>query len=95
MSVDHFQTVDVPRFRQALADLHAVVGRGKGRVEVTHPDCDDICVLISKAELDSLERALQIFSETLEFKQMSEQIAEIAAAVGTPSVQTSAPAVDN
>jgi hypothetical protein len=40
--------------------------------------------LISKAELESMERALQIFAETLEFQNMSRQIAEIVAAAGGP-----------
>ena len=89
MSADCFQKMDASRFRQAVADLHSIVGRGKGRIEVTHPECED-CVLISKAELESLERALQIFSETLEFQQMSKQIAEIAFASGAPNNQFNA-----
>ena len=80
MSGDCFQALDVLRFRKALSDLHAVVGQRAGRVEVTQPGCDDVCVLISKAELDSLETALQILSDTPEFRHMSQQIAEIAAA---------------
>ena len=87
MSADCFQSLDVARFRDALADLHKVVGMAKGRVEVSGPDCDD-CVLISKAELESMERALQIFAETLEFQNMSRQIAEIVAAAGGPPPMT-------
>ena len=76
MSADQcFQTLDVTRFRQAIADLHEVVGCNRGRVEVTRPECDDHCVLISKAELESLERALQIFADSVEFERMSRQIA--------------------
>ena len=77
-----FQTVDVTRFRRALANLHETVGCGRGRVEVTRKGCPDACVLISKAELESLERALQIFAESLEFQRMSSQISEIVAASG-------------
>lgn len=84
MSVDSFQNLDVARFRQAVADLHEVVGTAKGRIEVSCQGRDDVCVLISKAELDSLERALQIFAETVEFEHMSQQIAEIVAAAGGP-----------
>lgn len=80
MTLECFQSLDVTRFRRALANLHEVVGCGKGRVEVTRRGCDDVCVLISKAELESLERALQIFAESAEFARMSEQIAEIVAA---------------
>jgi prevent-host-death family protein len=85
-----FQTLDVARFRGELEELVERVGCGKGRVEVTCPGRDDVCVLISKAELDSLERALQILAATLTFKQMSDHIAEIVAAInaGTPLPQT-------
>ena len=79
-----FQNLDVARFRKAVADLHEIVGTAKGRIEVSRQGCDDVCVLISKAELDSLERALQIFAETVEFEHMSRQIAEIVAAAGGP-----------
>jgi hypothetical protein len=81
-SSECFQNLDVTRFRRALADLHELVGCGCGRVEVTRRGCEDVCVLISKAELDSLERALQIFAESAEFERMSKQIAEIVAATG-------------
>jgi PHD/YefM family antitoxin component YafN of YafNO toxin-antitoxin module len=85
MSAECFQTLDVTRFRRALANLHETVGCGKGRIEVTRRGCEDVCVLISKAELESLERALQIFAESVEFQQMSRQIAEIVAASGGPT----------
>jgi PHD/YefM family antitoxin component YafN of YafNO toxin-antitoxin module len=75
----------VTRFRRALADLHEVVGTAKGRIEISRRGCDDVCVLISKAELESLERALAIFAETVEFEHMSRQIAEIVAAAGGPA----------
>jgi hypothetical protein len=84
-AADCFQNLDVVRFRQAVADLHEIVGTAKGRIEVSRQGCDDVCVLISKAELDSLERALQIFAETVEFEHMSKQIAEIVAAAGGPA----------
>jgi hypothetical protein len=82
MSADCFQSLDVTRFRRALANLHEVVGCGKGRIEVTRRGCDDICVLISKAELESLEKALEIFADSSEFQTMSRQIAQIVAAAG-------------
>ena len=84
MSADCFQSLDVTRFRRAIANLHEVVGCGKGRIEVTRQGCEDVCVLISKCELDSLEHALRIMAETVEFQQMSKQIAEIVAAAGGP-----------
>jgi hypothetical protein len=82
MSSDCFQNLDVTSFRRSLANLHELVGCGCGRVEVTRRGCDDVCVLISKRELESLERALQIFAESAEFERMSRQIAEVVAATG-------------
>lgn len=75
-----FQTLDVTRFRQAIARLHETVGCGRGRVEVTRRGCDDACVLISKAELESLERALEILSDCADYKAMCENIAQLVAA---------------
>lgn len=81
MSPDSFETLDVTRFRQALAKLHEAVGCNKRRVEVTRRGCDDVCVLISKAELESLERALEILAECQEYKSMCEELAQVAASV--------------
>ena len=80
MSSDCFQTLDVTRFRRALANLHEVVGCGKGRVEVTRRGCEDVCVLISKCELEALERAIEILAETAEYKSMCDNISQLVAA---------------
>ena len=87
MSAECFKTVDVTRLRRALANLHHVMGCDKGRVEVTRKGCDHVCVLISKTELESLERALQIFAESAAFQQMSEQISQIVASAGPTITQ--------
>ena len=83
MSADCFQTLDVSSFRRALAKLHQAVGCGKGRIEVKRRGCDDICVLISKTELESLEHALQIFAETTDFKAMCAIISQLATSTTT------------
>ena len=75
-----FQTLDVTRFRQAMAKLHEVVGCGRGRVEITRRGCDDVCVLISKAELESLEQALEILSNSADYKSMCDNISQLVAA---------------
>jgi prevent-host-death family protein len=82
---DCFQTLDVTRFRRALANLHERVGEMKGRVEVTRRGSDDVCVLISKAELDSLEAALEILTRSAEYKAMCDTVTQLAAATGTPA----------
>ena len=75
-----FQTLDVTRFRQTLAKLHEAVGCGHGRIEVTRRGCQDVCVLISKCELEALERAIEILAETAEYKSMCDNISQLVAA---------------
>ena len=75
----NFQTLDVTRFRQTLAKLHEAVGCGSGRIEVTRRGCNDVCVLISKAELESLERALEILAESAEYKAMCDSLTSVVA----------------
>jgi len=83
-----FQTLDVTRFRRSLAQLHTDVARGQGRVEVTRRGSSDVCVLISKKELDGLERALEILAETSDFRSMCQTLSQVAAAtVGLPMPQ--------
>jgi PHD/YefM family antitoxin component YafN of YafNO toxin-antitoxin module len=77
-----FQTLDVTRFRQTLAKLHETVGCGNGRIEVTRRGCTDVCVLISKSELECLEQALEILAASAEFKAMCDQIQQLVAACG-------------
>ena len=74
-----FQTLDVTRFRQAMAKLHETVGCSHGRIEITRRGCADVCVLISKAELEALERAMEILAECAEYKAMCENISQLVA----------------
>lgn len=80
MSEDCFQSLDFTAFRRSLARLHLQVGQLKGRIEIKRRGCDDVCVLISKAELESLESALEILSNGDEFQAMCRDISQIAAA---------------
>lgn len=81
MSARHFESYDVANVGRSLAKLHEEVVRFRGRIELTRDGCDDCCVLISKTELESLERALAILSDTDGVKAMSGQIAQLAANV--------------
>ena len=63
-----------------MAKLHEAVGCGHGRIEITRRGCADVCVLISKAELEALERAMEILAESAEFKAMCDNIAQLVAA---------------
>ncbi len=75
-----FRSLDVTSVRRALATLHQQVACGRGRVEIRRRGCDDVCVMISKAELEALENALHILSDTSDFRAMSAMLTEIAAA---------------
>ena len=75
----NFQTLDVTRFRQTLAKLHEAVGCGHGRVEVTRKGCDDVCVLISRCELEALEQALEILAQSAEYRAMCDNLQSVVA----------------
>jgi hypothetical protein len=65
-----FHTLSLGEFLQLVDDLHNRVSTGCGRVEITRDGCDDVCILISKTELQSLERALEILAQSAEYQQM-------------------------
>jgi prevent-host-death family protein len=88
----NFQTLDVTKFRQTLAKLHEAVGCGNGRVEVTRRGCNDVCVLISKAELEALEQALEILAQSAEYKAMCDDIQNVAVRCGDCPPTSAAPA---
>jgi PHD/YefM family antitoxin component YafN of YafNO toxin-antitoxin module len=91
----NFQTLDVTRFRQTLAKLHEAVGCGNGRVEVTRRGCNDVCVLISKAELESLEQALEILAQSAEYKAMCDGLTSVVAACAGCAENEARPAVED
>ena len=81
MSAERFESYDVSYVSRALRELHERVTRGNTRVEITRDGCDDCCVLISKAELDGLERALEILADTEQVRAMSDKVAQLATVV--------------
>jgi hypothetical protein len=82
MSADDnfFHSLDVARFHEVVHKIHETVAGRHGRVEVTRDGCDDVCVLISKRELEALERAVEILAECAEYKSMCDEVAQVAAA---------------
>lgn len=81
MSVDdYFHSLDVARFHEVVHKIHETVATRCGRVELTRDGCDDVCVMISKCELEALERAMEILSECAEYKSMCEEVTQVAAA---------------
>jgi PHD/YefM family antitoxin component YafN of YafNO toxin-antitoxin module len=82
MSGGCFHTLSLSEFLRIVDDLHVRVSNGHGRIEITRDGCDDVCILISKAELESLERALEILSETPDFRTMCDSLTSVAASAG-------------
>ncbi len=78
-----FATFDLDTADIVLSDLHKQVLGRNGRVELR---CrGGACVLISKAELDGLEKALEILSNTETVRLMRQEIALVAQVV-SPTV---------
>jgi hypothetical protein len=76
---DSHQTLDLERVRRELHLLHDRIARSWGRIEITSSDGSlDNCVLISKAELETMERALEILCELPGGKQICEGITRVA-----------------
>jgi len=82
--LDHarFSSLDVSRVRKVLARLHEQVAFGQGRVEIKRRGSEHVCVMISKAELEALESALEILSDSAEYKSMCENLSRVAAEAG-------------
>lgn len=78
MRESHVETMTVSEVRERLADLVRVVSQGHKRVEIATPTGD--VLLVSKIEIEALERALNIMSETTEFKAIAHSLHRIAAA---------------
>ncbi|HEX8521069.1 MAG TPA: hypothetical protein VF669_02350 [Tepidisphaeraceae bacterium] len=77
MSDKSHPSFDVSAVAPALESLHEHVARTRGRIEITRPGSDDRCVLLSKEELDALEGAIQILSDSESFRDAAEQIATV------------------
>jgi hypothetical protein len=90
MSGDSFQILDIQTAGSSLEHLHAHVVRCSGRIEI-HCPSGKVCVLISKAELESLEQAIEILSNGSDYKQMCAEISEVANATTQPVVLRPAP----
>ncbi|HEV7300121.1 MAG TPA: hypothetical protein VGN72_12200 [Tepidisphaeraceae bacterium] len=85
MSADGYQTLEAAGVGTGLARLHELVVQRRSRIEITRNGCDERCVIITKQELDSLEEALSILSETDGFKSMCSQVTEVATQHGPTS----------
>jgi len=70
-----FTSMSIDQVQLQLSQLHKQVCRAKGRVEIH--DGDNCCVLISKEELDALEQALEILSNTAQVQQIARTVAAL------------------
>ena len=74
-----FPALMLSQVQSDLIDLYRQIACTQGRVEITAEEggvCD--CVLISKAELDSLERALSILSDSSAVRELSGHLSDLA-----------------
>jgi PHD/YefM family antitoxin component YafN of YafNO toxin-antitoxin module len=86
-----FQKIDVGIARQSLESLHDhVVGRNK-RIIISKTGSKDCAVLISQAELDSLEKALEILSSTDEGVEMRDRVLRVISQATAMQSTTIAP----
>ena len=70
-----YTPMSIDQVQLQLNQLHKQVCCAKGRVEIR--DGDSCCVLISKEELDALEEALEILSNTSQVQQIARTIAAL------------------
>jgi PHD/YefM family antitoxin component YafN of YafNO toxin-antitoxin module len=72
-----FLTLDASALQADLIRLLERTARDKGRIEITTADGGQ-CIMISKEELDSLEKALEILSSTHDGQVMRQNIQHYA-----------------
>jgi len=81
-----FLTLSLNHVQGDLLSLYQRIACEKGRVEITGGDGACACVLISKAELDSLETALAVLSDGETVQALHKCLAQVAAATDTQGV---------
>lgn len=77
-----FPSIDIDAALPDLAGLHALVLRQNSRVELRGRD-GQASVLITKSELEALEHALEILSDTQEVRAMSRDLMQIVASASS------------
>lgn len=78
MTQSPFQTLTLVEVRDSLAELYQLTAKHRGRVEITGKHGEAECVLISKTELDGLERALSILSDSQAVTELTQSLADLA-----------------
>jgi hypothetical protein len=67
-----------------ILELHQHVHNRRTRVELATQD-GSVCVLITKSELDALEHALEILSDSNDVREMRDHLARVAAVTARPA----------
>jgi PHD/YefM family antitoxin component YafN of YafNO toxin-antitoxin module len=80
MMNDSFSTFDLTHARRDLSSIYRKVADEHARVEIRRAGSDQSCVVISKTELESLERALEVLSNARAVRSLSASLAQVAAA---------------
>lgn len=76
------KSYDASMIASNLLSLHEHVTRTLERIEFTRPGSDERVVMLAKRELESLEKALEILSNTENVRDLSDKIAQLAVATG-------------
>ena len=63
MTRNPFPVVDLDTASRSLQELHSRVGSARTRVEISGLS-GEVCVLISKAELEALERSIELLGDS-------------------------------
>lgn len=82
-----FQTLHVDHVQGDLLNLYERIACEKGRVEIVDANGGCACVLISKAELDTLETALAVLSDGDGVRSMQNSLAQLLASFASPAPQ--------
>jgi PHD/YefM family antitoxin component YafN of YafNO toxin-antitoxin module len=83
------KSLDVGDAARHLAELHRRVIETRSRIELTREGAAEPCVLISKSELECLERALEILGDSEGVRQLSGEIALLAFRSNHPATPVS------
>jgi hypothetical protein len=73
-----FIALPLAHVQRDLMKLCEKVARETGRVQLLGPGGECECVLISKAELDGLERAVEVLSDGPAVREMTAELAQLA-----------------
>jgi hypothetical protein len=77
-----FQSLNLAKVQGELLALYERIACEKGRVEIVDGEGSCECVLISKAELEGLEHALEVLSDSEQVKELSAHLENLAQAAG-------------